>query len=203
MTPRVFLPPALLAVTVASSLASMQIEIDLSKQRAQLLRDGEVVHEAPISSGRSSHPTPPGEFSVSEKDADHRSTLYGKIVNAIGKVVKADASSKTPVPEGCRFDQAPMPHFLRFNGAVGMHAGRLPGYAASHGCIRLPAGKAAAFFAAADLGTPVKVFGEAPARKGVSAPAKEAPEAVPAPLLQRFWLFRVFDRQRSASLSRR
>ena len=43
-----------------------------------------------------------------------------------------------------------------------MHAGRLPGYAASHGCVRLPAGKAALFYNIAEVGTPVRVFGKAP-----------------------------------------
>jgi hypothetical protein len=69
------------------------------------------------------------------------------------------------VPPGCRFVQAPMPYFMRFNGAEGMHAGYLPGYPASHGCVRLPKEKAIAFFEAVEVGTPVTVFGRTPSRR--------------------------------------
>jgi lipoprotein-anchoring transpeptidase ErfK/SrfK len=50
-----------------------------------------------------------------------------------------------------------MPYFLRFNGAVGMHAGYLPGYPASHGCIRLPLEMARHFYNNSSHGTPVIV----------------------------------------------
>jgi lipoprotein-anchoring transpeptidase ErfK/SrfK len=50
-----------------------------------------------------------------------------------------------------------MPFFMRFSGAIGMHEGYLPGYPASHGCIRLPKHMAEIFFKAASVGTPVEV----------------------------------------------
>lgn len=50
-----------------------------------------------------------------------------------------------------------MPYFMRIHGGVGMHAGFLPGYAASHGCIRLPPALAQQFFENAPAGTPVEV----------------------------------------------
>ena len=62
---------------------------------------------------------------------------------------------KDPRPAGARFIGAPLPYFLRIYGGVGMHAGYLPGYAASHGCIRMPAGQARRFYGAAPIGTPV------------------------------------------------
>jgi hypothetical protein len=55
-----------------------------------------------------------------------------------------------------------MRYFVRFNNTVGMHAGYLPGYPASHGCVRLPEEKAIAIFNAVDVGTPVTVFGRTP-----------------------------------------
>jgi hypothetical protein len=58
-----------------------------------------------------------------------------------------------------------MPYFMRFNGAEGMHAGYLPGYPASHGCVRLPDEKAIAFYRAVEVGTPVSVFGRTPRGK--------------------------------------
>jgi hypothetical protein len=55
-----------------------------------------------------------------------------------------------------------MKYFLRFHGASGMHAGYLPGYPASHGCVRLPLEKAIEFYNAAEIGTPVRVHGVTP-----------------------------------------
>ena len=66
------------------------------------------------------------------------------------------------VPRGGKFVPAPMPYFMRFNGADGMHAGYLPGYPASHGCVRMPQQYAIAFFNAVEVGTPVTVFGRTP-----------------------------------------
>jgi hypothetical protein len=56
---------------------------------------------------------------------------------------------------------APMPYFMEFSQCVGMHAGYLPGYPASHGCVRMPRDLAAEFFARVKIGTPVKVIGSA------------------------------------------
>ena len=142
--------------------AGYSVEIDLSDQRAYLLHEGQVVLESPISSGRRGYATPTGRFKILDKNIDHRSSLYGKIVDARGRTVVADADSSMDVPPGGRFVNAPMPYFMRFHGGIGMHAGILPGYAASHGCVRLPEQNAAEFFHAVDVGTPVTVFGSAP-----------------------------------------
>jgi hypothetical protein len=148
---------------LAHAAPGYSVEIDLGDQRAYLLRGGEVVHETPISSGRPGYATPTGNFRILDKDIDYRSSLYGKIVDAQGRTVVADAESDMPVPAGGRFVNAPMPYFMRFNGGIGMHAGYLPGYAASHGCVRMPEESARLFFSAVEPGTPVTVFGSAPA----------------------------------------
>jgi lipoprotein-anchoring transpeptidase ErfK/SrfK len=170
---------ALVCVSMAQEAAPIAIEIDLSAQKAWVLQDGQRVYEAPICSGRTGHETPTGNFTVLEKDLDHKSSLYGRIVDSAGRVLDSDADSDMPVPAGAKFVPAPMRHFLRFDGAVGMHAGRLPGYPASHGCVRLPSGKAALFFNVAEIGMPVRVFGRAP-RSGPPVAAKS--KATPAPL---------------------
>lgn len=88
--------------------------------------------------------------------------MYGKIVDARGNTVVADADADMPVPRGGKFIPAPMNYFMRFTGADGMHAGYLPGYPASHGCVRMPEQLAIAFFNSVDVGTPVTVFGRTP-----------------------------------------
>ena len=163
------------------------IEIDLAAQKARLLHDGGVVYESPISSGRSGHRTPVGNFAVLQKDEDHLSTLYGKIVDAGGRTVVLGADSGMAVPRGGRCVPAPMHHFLRFDGATGLHAGYLPGWPASHGCVRMPPAKAALFFNIAEVGTPVRVFGTPPNTTPAPRP-KAAPTPVATPAPKKSWL---------------
>lgn len=151
------------SVTSASGQSpSTLIEIDLRDQTAYLIRNGRAVLCAPISSGREGHFTETGSFKVIEKERDHFSNLYGRIEDARGNTIVADADADMPVPRGGRFVPAPMRYFVRFNSALGMHAGYLPGYPASHGCVRLPEEKAIAIFNAVEVGTPLRVFGRTP-----------------------------------------
>jgi len=143
--------------------AETSVEIDLQQQRAYLLQNGRPVLASPISSGRYGHLTETGSFKVIEKERNHYSSMYGKIVDAYGRTVVADADVEMRVPRGCKFVPAPMPYFMRFHESDGMHAGYLPGYPASHGCVRMPEQLAVAFYQAVDVGTPVTVFGRTPA----------------------------------------
>jgi hypothetical protein len=154
-------------LSVASSASAQNenpfsVQIDLQQQRAYLIRGRRVVMESPVSSGRYGHLTETGAFKVIEKERNHYSSIYGKIVDASGRTVVADADVDMHVPGGCKFVPAPMPYFMRFHGADGMHAGYLPGYPASHGCVRMPDQLAIAFFNAVEVGTPVQVFGRTP-----------------------------------------
>ena len=169
--------------------ADIAIEIDLTAQKAYLFHEGTRIYVTPISSGRAGYRTRTGNFQVVQKDEDHVSTLYGKIVDAAGRTLVAGADSGMAVPAGGKFIAAPMHHFLRFDGATGMHAGHLPGYPASHGCVRLPPEKAALFHNIAEIGTPVRVYGTTP-QTALPAPAPRivtaAPAATPPP--QKAWL---------------
>jgi len=148
-----------LLICVAQARAQYSINIDLHRQAAYLIRGKRVVLASPISSGRSGHFTPTGSYKIIEKEMNHFSSLYGKIVDRWGRTVVSDADSDMGVPRGGRFIPAPMRYFMRFHGAIGMHAGYLPGYPASHGCVRMPEQNAIRFFNAIGIGTPVRVFG--------------------------------------------
>ena len=88
------------------------IAISIADQRLTLYDKGEVVTRAPVSTGMPGHPTPTGVFSVIAKETFHRSNIYSG---------------------------APMPFMQRITwSGVALHAGVLPGYPASHGCIRMP-----------------------------------------------------------------
>jgi hypothetical protein len=108
------------------------IIVSLADQRLYAYHDHQLLAWSNVSSGRTGHETPTGAFSVSEKDADHHSSLY---------------------------DDASMPFFMRLtDSGVGLHAGWLPGYPASHGCVRLPLGMARELFQRVEAGTPVEII---------------------------------------------
>ena len=146
----------------ALSRAETSVEIDLQRQMAYLIDNGRPVLASPISSGRYGHLTRTGSFKVLEKERSHYSSMYGKIVDAYGNTIVADADADMHVARGGKFIPAPMHYFMRFDGADGMHAGYLPGYPASHGCVRMPQQLAIAFFNSVSVGTPVTVFGRTP-----------------------------------------
>jgi lipoprotein-anchoring transpeptidase ErfK/SrfK len=138
---------------------NVHVVVSLPKQRAYLKIGDQVVADSPISSGKAGHSTPSGHFSVMEKDPDHRSSIYGNFVDSSGRVVRAGISAKIDsAPSGTHYVGAPMTWFMRLTSeGVGMHVGILPGYAASHGCIRMPSDGAKLFYDNVKVGTPVDV----------------------------------------------
>jgi hypothetical protein len=144
--------------------------INLSEQRIYYYKGGQLAGVSTISSGREGYDTPTGSFKIIQKNRDHKSSLYGNYVDAHGNILQKEVDSrKDPRPPGARFDGADMRYFMRVTGAVGMHEGYLPGFPASHGCIRLPPHMAQIFFRETPLGTPVKIVGRTPARPPVWA----------------------------------
>jgi len=108
------------------------ILISIADQRMDVFGDHKLIGWSSISSGRTGFDTPTGLFAVTDKDLLHRSNLY---------------------------HNAPMPFFLRLtDGGVGLHAGYLPGYPASHGCIRLPPEMARRLFENVQDGTFVEII---------------------------------------------
>lgn len=138
-----------------------KIIINLSTQRVQYYKGQELVGVSPISSGRESHGTGTGSYHILDKDIDHRSSLFGAYVDKEGNVVQGDVDTrKDRAPAGTTYQGANMRYFMRIVGGIGMHEGYLPGYPASHGCIRLPTKMAAIFFKETPPGTPVEIIGE-------------------------------------------
>ena len=115
----------------ASGAEVTRIVLDLSRQLAFAYREDDLVAVSTISSGSKNHLSPIGVFPILEKKRHHRSN---------------------------RYNDAPMPYMQRLNEyGVALHAGHLPGYPASHGCVRLPQAFAAKLFAATRVGTEVVI----------------------------------------------
>jgi lipoprotein-anchoring transpeptidase ErfK/SrfK len=125
--------------------------VSINNQTVTVYDDGKQIAKSPISSGMNGHPTPTGIFSILEKNRVHHSNLYGG---------------------------APMPFMQRVtNSGVAMHAGDLPGYPASHGCIRLPSSFARSLFGITDIGARVIISDENLTPAEFNSPALIAPLA--------------------------
>lgn len=135
------------------------IKINRNQQKSFFYKGNTLVGVSRISTGKEGYDTPPGTYKVTQKNRNHRSNLYGVFKEkGTGRVVNDDVdTTKDKLPPNCYYEGAPMYNFLRFNGGVGMHTGYLPGYNASHGCVRLPDKMARKFFDNAEVGTPVVV----------------------------------------------
>jgi lipoprotein-anchoring transpeptidase ErfK/SrfK len=141
------------------SADEVHVIVSLPKQRAYLMTGEEIIIDSPISSGKRGHTSPSGSFKVLEKDPNHHSSLYGDFVDKSGRVVRAGVSMHIDAaPSGTHFQGAVMKWFMRLTGdGVGMHVGILPGYPASHGCVRMPSDAAKLFYDHVKVGTPVEV----------------------------------------------
>lgn len=121
------------------------IIVSLKLQRAYAYRNGVPIGTSTVSSGKAGHETPLGVFVILQKDIDHKSNLY---------------------------DGAPMPFMQRLTwDGIAMHAGNVPGYPASHGCIRLPAAFARLLFGITKIGLTVVVTDDALLPEVVPVPA--------------------------------
>jgi lipoprotein-anchoring transpeptidase ErfK/SrfK len=137
---------------------SPSIKISLGEQRAYFYKSGVLVGVSQLSTGREGLNTSTGSFKIIQKDKNHFSSLFGDYVDSSGKVVVANIDvKKDPKPPGTHFQGTPMPYFMRIVSGTGLHAGYLPGYPASHGCIRMPEFMAENFFRSVSVGTPVTI----------------------------------------------
>tara|TARA_R110002096_G_scaffold16106_50_gene55354 strand:+ start:12505 stop:13146 length:642 start_codon:yes stop_codon:yes gene_type:complete len=140
--------------------SNSSVLISISLQRAFLMNGDEVALDYPVSTGKASHPTPAGNYTILEKISDKRSNRYGQVHDASGNVVNADADSRfAEIPPGGRFVGAAMPYWMRLTwSGIGMHVGEVPRYAASHACIRGQADVVPAVFSKVRIGTPVTIL---------------------------------------------
>lgn len=135
------------------------IKINRNQQKAFFYKGGVLVGVSRISSGSEGHDTPPGNYKITQKSKDHKSSLYGVFKDKqTGMTINDNVDIRVDkIPPGAVYYPAPMPNFMRFSGGIGMHTGYLPGYAASHGCIRMPHQMSEKFFENVSVGTPVIV----------------------------------------------
>lgn len=134
-----------------------RILIKLEDQRGHLLVEGKEAMDFPVCTGKDTHETPRGSFTIIEKKEKYRSHSYGSVYDSEGNIVVADATPGTKVPKGGKYVGSSMPLWMRLRGGVGMHVGRVYRDAASHGCIRIPPEACSILFEKCPNGTPVRI----------------------------------------------
>jgi lipoprotein-anchoring transpeptidase ErfK/SrfK len=124
-------PPPAPSAWTAEGLGEIHVVVSIPDQKAWVFRGQTFVDSSPVSTGMRGHSTPAGTFPILQKKVHHHSNLYSN---------------------------APMPYMQRLtHGGIALHAGHLPGYPASHGCIRLPMDFAKKLYGITRTGTIVRV----------------------------------------------
>ena len=119
----------------AASLEPVSVMVSLADQRAYVYRGQTLIAVSSVSTGKDDKPTPAGTYPILQKKVDHKSNLY---------------------------NAAPMPFMQRLTwDGIALHAGKNPGFPASHGCVRLPAAFARKLFEITSVGSTVTVMDEA------------------------------------------
>jgi len=135
----------------------LHVIISIAKQRVTVYANGTAVARSPVSTGVPDHPTPMGIFAVISKARWHRSSIYSG---------------------------APMPYMQRITwSGIALHAGMLPGYPASHGCIRLPEDFAIRLWGLSKLGARVIITRDEVAPVAIAhprLPVPKKPQNIPA-----------------------
>ena len=133
----------------------VNIVINVAEQRAYVYRGQALIAATTVSTGKDGKDTPSGTFTILQKKIDHKSNLY---------------------------NSAPMPFMQRLTwDGIAIHAGKNPGYPASHGCVRVPLDFAKKLYGITTVGTTVTVVGAdgeiAPSVYDGSGTAKETAKA--------------------------
>jgi len=142
-------PGEYLWVPEASPRGPIVMVVSLPQQRAYVYRNGVIIGASSVSTGKKGHKTPTGVFTILQKHEDHYSNVY---------------------------NNAPMPYMQRLDwSGVALHAGRLPGYSASHGCVRMPYEFARKLYGETKTGLTVVISDEEEFPRDVVNPGLVAP----------------------------
>jgi hypothetical protein len=160
VVPEKLAPGEYVWVPEVSPRGPIVLVVSLPEQKAYVYRNGVLIGATTVSTGKQGHATPTGVFTILQKNEDHYSNLY---------------------------NNAPMPYMQRLTwSGVAIHAGRLPGYPASHGCVRMPYEFARLLFRETKTGMTVVVsdarqFPATVAHPGLVAPVDEKGAALAEP----------------------
>jgi hypothetical protein len=176
--------------------ADVRVKVSLATQNVYVEEGNRLLMATPTCVGRAGYQTPTGDFHVTDKIRDKRSSTYGYWVN--GSSAHPGTSSQDPGP-GWQYIGYPMANWVEFTPGYGFHEGPIWPYPRSHGCLHIHPSASAKLFELVHIGTPVEVAESLPedSEYHVARPTDYADPDPPASLMTSS---AFFDQPRDAQL---
>lgn len=156
-------PPALVPPVLGKAATkNLAIKVNLKTQRLQLLVDGVMAIDSPVSTGRRDLETPAGQFQIGKKEASPKPDTYGNLIDANGKIVIAGVfKTLDPVPRGLRFQPIARDHLMAIKDQkFSLHGGKTCALPVSDGAIIVPPEVAKLLFSKVSTGCPIEIVAE-------------------------------------------
>lgn len=181
--------------TLPTNRSAVKVKVSLSKQRVYVMEGSKMLLVMPVSVGKSSTPTPRGNFRIYNKEAKRRANTHGYAKT--GNQIRSTYLSKKPA--GAAFRGTPMPYWCEFKPAYGFHTGWVKHSPCTHGCIRMHENLSPKFFRLVSNGTPVNISHSQPEdAKWSNIPLP--PDAGPLPnypVSSMYWEGRYFSQHKT------
>ncbi|MBK1791725.1 L,D-transpeptidase [Persicirhabdus sediminis] len=157
---------------------NVRVKISLKNQMVYVMEGNEPLLIAPASVGKAGTPTPRGNFRAFNKEHYRRANTHGFAYTDSGQIRQTYLAKK---PAGWKFKGTPMPYWVEFTPAYGIHAGWMKDRPCTHGCIRLHVNVAPKFFALVKSGTPINIAYSQPEDATIGRNIPRPPDAGPLP----------------------
>lgn len=183
--------------TLPENPNTVSVKVSLKRQRVYVKEGDKMLLAMPVSVGKSSSPTPSGNFRITRKVPKYRANTHGYATD--GRNFRATYLSKKPA--GWKFRGTPMPYWCEFKPAYGFHTGWVKRQPCTHGCIRMHENLAPKFYRLVKVGTPVSIAATQP-EDAQYADMPLPPDAGPLPdypFVPMYWEGGYFKRHKSPS----
>ena len=166
-----------LPATLPSNRSNVRVKVSLSNKAAYVMEGSKPLLVMPVTVGKSSSPTPQGNFRIFKKVHKYRANTHGYAVS--GNVARP--SYLRTKPAGWGFKGTPMPYWCEFKSAYGFHTGWMKPFPASGGCLRMHKNVAPKFFRLVSTGTPVSIRSSQPEDATIGRNIPRPPDSTPFP----------------------
>jgi len=166
-----------LPASLPSNRSKVHVKVSLSNQMAYVMEGNKPLLVMPVTVGKSSSPTPRGNFRINAKTHRYRANTHGYAIKG-DQVHGVKLKNK---PAGWGFKGTPMPYWCSFKTGYGFHTGWMKPFPASGGCLRMHKNVAPKFFRLVSVGTPISISGSQPEDATIGRNIPRPPDASPFP----------------------
>ncbi len=166
-----------LPATLPGNPSNVRVKVSLSNRMAYVMEGNKPLLVMPVTVGKSSTPTPGGNFRINIKNHYYRANTHGYAIK--GDTVRECYLRKKPA--GWKFKGTPMPYWCEFKTAYGFHTGWMKPYPASAGCLRMHKNVAPKFYRLVSVGTPVSILSSQPEDATIGRNVPRPPDSTPFP----------------------